>query len=49
MPLAEKWMDLKIMIISETQTEKYHISLIYGISKNGSNAFTYKTEIDPLT
>ena len=34
MPFAETWMDLEIILLSEvsqTQKDKYHVSLICGI------------------
>ena len=49
MPFAATWMDLGIVTLSEvsqTQKNKYMISLIYGIQKKDTNEFIYKTEID---
>ena len=50
MSFASTWMDLEIIILSEviqTEKDKYHmISLICGTSKNGTNGFIYKTEIE---
>ena len=48
MPFATTWMDLEIVILSEvsqTEKDKYHISLICGILKKGTNELIYKTEI----
>ena len=45
-------MDLEIIILSEIsqkERDKYHISPIYGIFKNGTNELIYKTEIDSQT
>ena len=45
MPFAAIWMDLEIVILSQTEKDKYHmISLICGILKNGTNELIYKTE-----
>ena len=47
MPFAATWMDLEIIIRSQTEKDKYHIiSLICGILKNDTNELIYKTEID---
>ena len=51
MPFAATWMDLEIIILSElsqTEKDKYTISLIYGIQflKNDKNELIYKTETD---
>ena len=49
MPFTAIWMDLEIVILSEvsqTQKDKYHISLICGILKNDTNELIYKTETD---
>ena len=45
-------MDPEIIILSEisqTEKDKYHISLICGILKNDTNELIYKTEIDSQT
>ena len=45
-------MDLEIIILSEvSQAEKdqYHISLMCGILKNGTDEFIHKTEIGSQT
>ena len=53
MPLAATWMGLEIIILSEvsqTEKDKYMISLIRGIIKNkDTNEFIYNTETDSLT
>ena len=51
MPFATTWMNLKIIILSEMsgRERKYIMSLIYGIFKNNTNHFIYKTEIDSQT
>ena len=53
MPLAATWMGLEIIILSEvsqTEKDKYMISLIRGIKKNkDTNEFIYNTETDSLT
>ena len=50
MPFAATWMDLEIIILSQTEKDKYHmISLINGILKNDTNELIYKTEIDSQT
>ena len=49
MPFAATWMDLGIVTLSEvsqTQKNKYMISLIYGIQKKGTTELIYKTEIE---
>ena len=48
-PFAVTWMDLEIIIlsdVSQTEKDKYMISLIYGIQKNGTIELIYKTEIE---
>ena len=47
MPFAARWMDLKIVTVSEVrQRDKYHmISLIYKNLKNCMNELIHKTEI----
>ena len=48
MPFAVTWVDLEIVIlsgVSQTGKDKYMISLICGILKNGTNEPIYKTEI----
>ena len=42
-------MGLEIIIlndVSQTEKDKYMISLIYGIQKNGTIELIYKTEIE---
>ena len=40
-------MNLKIVILSQTEKDKYHmISLTYGIQKMNTNELIYKTETD---
>ena len=49
MPFAAIWMDLEVVILSEVsqkERDKYIISLICGILKNGTNELIYKTEIE---
>ena len=47
MPLAATWMDLEIIILSQTENDKYHmIPLICGILIKGTNELNYKTEIE---
>ena len=43
-----RWMDLEVFILSEVsqKEEKYMISLICGIYKNGTNELIYQTEIE---
>ena len=44
MPLAAKWMDLEILILSETNVTCY---CLYAESqKNGTNELIYNTEIE---
>ena len=52
MPFAATWMDLEVIILSEvsqTEKDKYMISLICGILKTNKNELIYKTEIDSQT
>ena len=53
MPYAATWMDLEIIILSETnqkEKDKYHmISFLCGIQKNSTNELIYKTETDSQT
>ena len=49
MPFAATWMDLETVILSDVsqpEKDKYMISLICGIKKNGTNELIYKTEIE---
>ena len=48
MPFAATRMDLEVFILSEVsqKEEKYMISLICGIYKNGTNELIYQTEIE---
>ena len=49
MPFAATWMNLEIVILSEvsqTQKDKYRISLICGIYKKCTNELIYKTEVE---
>ena len=49
MPFAATWMDLEITIlskVSQKEKDKYMISLICGILKNGTNELIYKTETE---
>ena len=48
MPFAATWMDLEFVILSEVsqaEKDKYMISHICGILKNGTNELIYKTKI----
>ena len=52
MPFEATWIDLEIITpseISQTEKDKYMISLICGISKIGKNELTQKTETDSQT
>ena len=50
MPFSASRMDLDIIILSQTEKDKYRmISLTCGISKNDTNELIYKTEIDSQT
>ena len=50
MSIAATWMDLLIIILSQTEKDKYHvISLVCGILKNGTKELIYKTERDSQT
>ena len=49
MPFVATWMDLETVILSEvcqTEKDKYMLSLVCGILKNGTNELAYKTEIE---
>ena len=49
-PFAAKWMNMKIIILSEVKEKHYMISLIYGIKKKvPKKNLIYKTEIDSQT
>ena len=43
MPFAATWMDLKIINLSESEKDKYHVSLTYGILKYDIKELIYKT------
>ena len=52
MPFAATWLDLEFIILSEvsqTEEDKYMISLIYWTKKNDTNELIYKTETDLQT
>ena len=42
MPFAATWMDLKIINLSESEKDKYHVSLTYGILKYDIKQLIYK-------
>ena len=49
MSFAATWVDLEIVILSEvsqTEKDKYMISLICGIFKKATDELIYKTEIE---
>ena len=47
MPFAATWMNLEMIILSQTEKEKYYVMLfIWGILKNDTDELIYKTEID---
>ena len=51
MPFAATWMNLEIIILSEvsqTEKDKYHISLTCGILKDDTNELIYKTDSQTL-
>ena len=51
MAFSVTWMDLEIVIlneVSQTQKNKYMISLICGILKNDANELIYETETDSI-
>ena len=48
-PFATTCIDLEIVILSEgsqTQKDKYHMSLLCGIWKRGANELIYRTEVE---
>ena len=52
MPFAAMWMDLEIIILKWSKSDKdkhYMISLICEIQKNDTNELIYKTETDSQT
>ena len=52
MPFAAIWIDLEKVILSEvsqTEKDKYYISLICLIFKNDTNELIYEPEIDSQT
>ena len=52
MPFAPTWIDLEIIILSEvsqTEKDKYYISLICLIFKNDTNELIHEPEIDSQT
>ena len=48
MPLAAKWMDLEIIILSEVSQRNisYDITYMKNLKNDDTNDFIYKTEID---
>ena len=50
MPLAAKWMNLEIVILTEGSQKQRKTNIIYHLyvksRKSGTNEFIYKTEID---
>ena len=49
MPFAATWMDLDIVILSEvsqTENDKYNITYMWNLKKQGTNELNYKTEIE---
>ena len=52
MPFAETWMNLEIIILSDSQDrkDKYHMILfIWGILKKDTNELIWRTETDSQT
>ena len=52
MPFAATWMDVDIIVLSEvsqTEKDKYMISLTCRIKKNDTNELIYKMETDSQT
>ena len=53
MPLAAKWMNLEIVILTEGSQKQRKTNIIYHLyvksRKSGTNEFIYKTEIDSQT
>ena len=47
MPFTATWMDLEIIILSQTEKEKYYTYM--RNLKNNTNEFIYKTETDSQT
>ena len=50
MPLAAKWMNLEIVILTEGSQKQRKTNIIYHLyvksRKSGTNEFIYKTEIE---
>ena len=49
MPFAATWIDLEVVILSETsqiEKEKYVICHLHAVLKSDINEFIYKTETD---
>ena len=52
MPFTATWIDLEIVILSETsqiEREKYVIYHLHAVLKSNINEFIYKTETDSQT
>ena len=52
MPFTATWIDLEIVILSETsqiEREKYIIYHLHAVLKSNINEFIYKTETDSQT
>ena len=48
MPFAATQMDLEIIILSQTEKDKYYITYMWNL-KNNTNELIYKTETDSQT
>ena len=52
MPFAATWIDLEVVILSETsqiEKEKYVIYHLHGVLKSDINEFIYKAKTDSQT
>ena len=52
MPFTATWMDLEIIILSESDRERqipYDITYMRNLQKNDTNELIYKTETDSQT
>ena len=44
MPFAAAWVDLEMVMLKESDKDRYRMSLTCGILKNDTNELIYKTD-----